>query len=523
MTPLALRTLSFNPRRAAAAAIALTLAFTLAGCDEELVCPAGETDCRGRCVSLLADEANCGACGSACGPLEACGGGVCGCARGVATCDGACTDLARDPASCGACGAACLSTAPLCATAEGVSSCAASCEPGLSACAGACVDPASDRYHCGACGRACADGESCRDGACRPEIYVACYASGDVRPVNAALEDAGLPVPTSGSPQALAVSGLAIYAANGFPAGVAVLPFGPQLAPRVTVLPGDDVQDLLAHSGAVLVSNSGVETVVVLDASGDVLDEVALPGEQPNPHGLAVAGDTAYVALFGRSLGEGVAPTGQAVARLDLSGLPACLAGGAGPCAVAGDPIDLRAVAGSAPAGGEPFPSRALTIGTRVFVTLSSLSYADCGGGFFDWCKPAGSGRLAVIDTAANDAVSIVDLGPSCGNPGDLALDGDTLWISCGSFGFPDLAPGALVPVGGIGAGGTPSVGAPLATPAGFVPGNLAFCGASGYVTDQASGAVLRFDPAARRADAPPVTVCPTVYFAWAADVECAE
>jgi hypothetical protein len=55
-----------------------------------------------------------------------------------------------------------------------------------------------------------------------------------------------------------------------------------------------------------------------------------------------------------------------------------------------------------------------------------------------------------------------------------------------------------------------------------IVPGNLAFCGGLGYVTDQASGAVLRFDPGTRTAS-DPVEVCPTVYFAWATDVACAE
>lgn len=512
-------------RPAAAPAVFLSLALaaaSLVGCRDELVCPAGETDCRGRCVSLSSDEVNCGRCGAACGPLETCGGGVCGCARGVATCGGVCTDLARDPASCGACDAACASATPLCSTVEGVSSCTASCAEGLTACAGACVDPTSDRSHCGQCGRACAEGEVCREGACRAEIYVACNASGDVRPVNAALESAGAPILASGSPQALAVSDLAVYAANGYPAGVAVLPLGSQLSPNLTVLPGDDVEDLIAYGGAVLASNAGAETVVVLSASGAILDEVAMPGALPDPQGLAVAGGTAYVALFGRSAGEGTPPTGQAVARLDLGGLPACLAGGTGPCAVARDPIDLLAVAGSAPEGGYPFPSGALAVGTRVFVTLSSLAYTDCGGGFFEYCKPAGNGRLAVIDTSASDAVSILDLGAACGNPGDLAVHGDTLWVVCGSFGFPQLAPGVLVPVS---LSGTLAAGAPVSTPTGFVPGNLAFCGSAGYVTDQGSGAVLRFDPIGRSAGTP-VDVCPRAgpfNFAWAADVECAE
>jgi hypothetical protein len=52
------------------------------------------------------------------------------------------------------------------------------------------------------------------------------------------------------------------------------------------------------------------------------------------------------------------------------------------------------------------------------------------------------------------------------------------------------------------------------------VPGGLAICGDLGYVTDQASGAVMRFDATTGLPEAP-TTVCPTAYFAWAADVAC--
>jgi len=509
------------PRRAVVLFVAFTLAG-LAGCDEELVCPSGETACGKRCVSLAFDEANCGGCDVVCGPLEACGGGACACASGIGSCGGSCIDLARDPAHCGACDVAC-GAGQLCSTAGGASGCVASCGEGRSTCAGACVELGSDPYHCGACGRRCAQGESCRAGECRAEIYVACYASGDVRPVDAALGGAGAPISASGSPQALDVTDLAIYTANGFPAGVGVAPLGAAAA-RVTPLAGDDVQDVLVHRGAVLASNSGSGTLVALDATGGFRDEVAIPVDQPNPHGIAVHGGTAYVALFGRSRGADLPPTGQAIARIDVErclDAGARISGATSPptCAIAGTPIDLNAVPGAAPEGGFPFPSQALAIGSRVFVTLSALAYADCGGGFFDWCRPAGSGRLAVVDTAAGDAVSIVDLGAGCGNPGDLAAAGDTLWVSCGSFTFPRLAPGALVPVA---IGGAPSVGSPVSMPPGFVPGKLAFCGGTGYVTDQASGAVLRFDPVGRTVE-DPVTVCPTVFFAWAADVACSE
>jgi hypothetical protein len=111
------------------------------------------------------------------------------------------------------------------------------------------------------------------------------------------------------------------------------------------------------------------------------------------------------------------------------------------------------------------------------------------------------------------EAVSIVDLGAQCQNPVGLTLEGTTLWVSCGS--------GAVLPV--LTATTPPTVGAPLATPAGVVPGNVAACRGAGYVTDQFSGKVIRFDTVARSITAA-ADVCPVdplAGFAFAADVAC--
>jgi Stigma-specific protein, Stig1 len=519
--------------------------LALSACKKDLVCPAGETACGNRCVSLLTDVANCGACGHACGALEACGAGTCACAPGVGTCGGACTDLARDPAHCGACDVAC-GAADYCTTASGATSCTASCPDGFTACGRSCVDLQTDRLDCGACGHACAQGETCSAGACRAAVHVACYASGDVRPVTLDLEPAGAPRAAEGSPTVLAATLDAVYAGNGFPAGLAVIPLDTQRATRLTVLPGDDVEGVLAYEGAVLVSNAGTGTLAVLDAAGNPLDEIVLPGDAPNPHGLAVLGSTAYVALYGNGPATaGGAPTGQKIAKVDLSSLPACIADTAPPacgadntcpagrecrdghcrvrCGTVLGAIDLLAVPGGADAGAYPFPAQVAVRGTKVYVTLANLTYADLGGGFAGWFKPAGHGKLAVVDTAASDALSFADLGAACGNPTAIQVNGTTAWIACGSFSFGDLAPSALLPVDLT---TTPVPGAALSPPSvpgstsAFVPGNLAFCGGFGYVTDQASGAVLRFDPTARQASTP-VTVCPTVYFALASDVAC--
>jgi len=494
--------------------LALTAVLTLlAGCGKELVCPAGQNACAGRCVSLLSDAGNCSACGAAVGPLEVCAAGAPACQTGIDVCDGVCTDLARDPASCGGCGVACGASA-YCTTVAGVTACTDACPERFTACGRSCVDLVADRFHCGACGNACAAGQACRDGACRSDLWVACYATGEVIPVTADLAPAGDSRLTPAGPGSLAVLGGAVYSANGgSSASVSVIPLDPSLPQRDVTLEGWDLEHVGAHENVVLASNAAIGSIVVLAPSGDVLDELAMPRQQsgPNPHGFAAAGSTVYVALYGSGPGSG-----QSIAKVDLSALPACAAGAAS-CGTVGGEIDLLDVPGSADAPGLPFPSEAAAAGGRIYVTLANLAEDVTPWGNF-YVKPSGNGKLAVVDPGAGDAVSIVDL-PGCGNPGALALLGSTLWVSCGSFSYPDLAPSALVPVNLRAS--PPAVGAPLAIPA-IVPGKVAFCGGMGYVTDQASGAVVRFDPAAGTAE-DPVVVCPqsTFGWAWAADVAC--
>ncbi len=503
-------------RRLTASAALLVPLLLLAGCRQELVCPEGRTACGGRCVSLLSDAANCGACGAAVGPLEVCAAGAPLCAPGMEICGDRCTDLVRDAASCGACGNACPG-AQLCATGACVDSCAA----GESACGRACVDTAADTFHCGGCGIACAAGERCRDGQCRADLAVACFATNEVAPVTSALAPAGDPIATPAGPTSLAHLGGALYAANAdgsATAWLSVLPLDAALTARHVPIAGWDLQQARAHENVLLVTNAAVGSLLVLDPAGDVLDEIPMPRQQsgPNPHGVAVAGTTAYVALNGKG-----ATSGQAIAKVDLSGLPGCASGAATACGAVAGEIDLLAVAGASDAPGLPFPSAVASHGGRVFVGLANLMEDQTPWGAF-YVKPAGDGKLAVIDPAAGDAVSIVGL-PGCGNPGALALAGTTLWVTCGSFSYPDLAPSALLPVN-VGVH-PPVAGTALAVPS-VVPGKVAFCGGMGYVTDQASGAVVRFAPAARTVE-DPVTVCATspgpFGYAWAADVACPE
>jgi hypothetical protein len=491
----------------------------LAACRKELVCPAGQTDCDGACVSLATDSRNCGACGRAVGPLEVCSAGSAACRPGIAVCGGACTDLARDAANCGACGAACAE-ADFCTTASGATSCTASCPADFTACGRACVDTATDVFHCGACGHACAAGETCRAGACKADLQVACYATNEVIPVTAALAPAGDSRKAPAGPTALAILGGAVYSANGYPsASVSVFPFDAALPDRHVPLAGSDLEAIVADENVLLVANAGIGSLVIASPAGTVIDEIAMPRQQsgPNPRGIAVVGSAAYVALYG----QGSPTSGQSIAKLDLSDLQACVAGAAATCGTVAAEIDLSSVSGAADAPGLPFPAAALAVGDAVFAPLANLQQdtLSCGPGcsFTAYVKPAGHGKLAVVRADRGDAVSIVDLGAGCGNPGALALLGSTLWVACGSVSYPDLAPPALVPVSL--AVSPPSAGAPLPLP-GIVPGKVAFCGGVGYVTDQGSGAIVRFDPATRAVEAP-VVVCPTNGFAWAADIAC--
>lgn len=498
----------------------LPLALLLSiGCRQELVCPADEADCGGRCVSLARDPRNCGACGVAVSALQVCRAGVAACAPGVADCGGKCVDTARDPAHCGACNAAC-STNPYCATVSGVSGCAAACPAGTTACGFSCVDLTSDRFHCGACGHGCAPGVACLQGACSP-MQVACYATNEVVPVAADLGWAGDSRATPAGPTVLAVQGDAVYSANGYPqASVSVLPVDPGLASHSVTVAGNDLEEIQVAGGVVIASNSAIGTLLFLSLAGDVIGEIAMPDQQsfPNPYGFAIVGSTAYVALTGGDSGSG-----QAIARVALD-TAACAADPLRtPCGALAGKIDLLAVPGAYDAPGRPYPGRAATYGGRVFVTLANLKKAtlSCGTGctYTAWSEPAGHGKLAVIDPAKGDAVTIVDLGAGCGNPGSLEVHGDTLWVACGSWTFPSVAPGALVPVDLK--VDPPAPGAPLSL-APLLPGGLAFCGGVGYATDQASGAVVRFDPIARTAEKP-VTICPTSTYgwAWASDVAC--
>jgi hypothetical protein len=67
-------------------------------------CAADAVDCGGACVRLQSDDANCGACGVACGAGTVCSAGSCevACATGLVNCGGSCIDPLTDMTFCGA-------------------------------------------------------------------------------------------------------------------------------------------------------------------------------------------------------------------------------------------------------------------------------------------------------------------------------------------------------------------------------------------------------------------------------------
>jgi len=404
------------------------------------------------------------------------------------------------------------------------------CPTGWTLCGGQCVDPALDAGNCGACGVSCGAGEACRSGACtscalacgdgqacehgvcRAAVYVACFATNDVRGVTASLDSAGPGRPVSDGPIALAWAADRLWVTHSLPPPV-VLGFEPNVDGEVQItLGGGDLEEVAGAHGRVHVSNAMSSTLVVIDPDHGVRDEIPLapsPGVAANPRGVAVTGDVAVVALYGP-----VTPAfgqGQEIVLVDVAPSAACTEP---PCGSVTRRISLDVQPGDDTPGaydppGFPFPAYVATVGTRAFVTLANLK-ESCGDFGCYYTDPAGDGRLAVVDTTAPLAApSFVDLGAGCVNPGSIAVDGTTLWISCGGS-------GAILPVDA--SGPTPVPGSPV--PIALTPGAIAACGGQVYVGDQYSGQVARV--AASGGDPLVASVCTGgPYFDWAADVLC--
>jgi hypothetical protein len=434
-------------------------------------------------------------------------------------------DLESNAAHCGACGVTC---APglLCTTDDvGNTSCAVECAgTGQVACGRACVNLDTHIQNCGACGRACGTNERCAAGRCVADLYLACFNTDEVRTATAALEPSGIPLAVAPGPIGLAWVGDRLAVASARPGGaetLSVVRFDPPRIRATKVLatsePTPDIQYLAEHGGLLYLSHASVASVLVVTPSGSIVDELRLaPVGQPNPnpHGIAFAGDKAYVAL--NAAGE--------VAVLDVSGVAACAAGTAAPPCLSEATARIN-VQPLASLGAKAMPSRIAVRDGRAFVTLWNLNA--------DFTLPeGGSGRLAVVNlatdeldrTASASGNGLVDLGAGCLNPADAAFDGATLFVTCGAFAFDGSAfavvGSGIVPLNATGT--LVDVLSPLAgVPADAAPGELAFCGTTGYVGDRNSGRVFPLDTGLSTVGSGVALCPPSGGFAFVADVAC--
>jgi DNA-binding beta-propeller fold protein YncE len=384
------------------------------------------------------------------------------CASDETLCGHTCSTLATDPASCGACGHA--------------------CGEGQVCTAGQCVFGTAQ--NCGALGRTCGSGERCASGDCVADLYLACFDTDEVREATSGLAAAGVPVATAAGPIALAWLGDTLYVADSISNAVDALRFDPpavRKAGTITIPAApvgfSDLEFMTAANGLLYASNAAANVLDVLDPVGmKVLDEIPL-GPGFNPQGILVpSAAKAYVALNGSN----------EIAVLDVSASATC---GSPPCGKIAKRIAIPAELASPT--GSPLPARLALVDGKLYVTLWNLK-----GDF----TPAGSGRLAVVDTATDTLVTDVgshpvDLGAACQNPGDIAVQAKVLYVTCGfaPFNAPASITGAaIVPVDV--SSGSPAVRTALSLSTNNA-GPIAFCGGAGYVGDRASGSVLKYDP----------------------------
>ncbi len=130
--------------------------------------PVGPEPGRDSCVNPLYDQNNCGGCGVACTGGRFCANGVCSCNPMQVECNGVCTNVFGDPDNCGSCGHVCPAGARFCSGAmrEGFDPCQPCSSIAQVECNGRCADLQNDQNNCGACGQACGANQACVAGTC---------------------------------------------------------------------------------------------------------------------------------------------------------------------------------------------------------------------------------------------------------------------------------------------------------------------------------------------------------------------
>ena len=135
------------------------------------------------CINPQQNDFNCNGCGNVCPQGTRCEAGVCGvtCQDGLTVCtstvdagDGGttsidrCVNLLVDTNNCGACGTACEG-GTFCSPTDdaGDAGCGLGCFGGTLLCSNRCVDPKIDFYNCGGCNSVCDGGQSCVNSKCQ--------------------------------------------------------------------------------------------------------------------------------------------------------------------------------------------------------------------------------------------------------------------------------------------------------------------------------------------------------------------